>query len=433
MKKLLLLLSLILSLKGFSQVSIDSLKEAIDDHKMKISAFDERLSTDESDLQKLTKIKFSGYVQAQYDYYDFSPKPTPSNTFYIRRARLKATYEAIDGVKFVLQPDYATNNLSLKDAYVVLNDRWTKTFSIWAGQFNRPDYEVEYSSSQREVLERSRMIRTLYPGEREIGVKLEANPQNIPFKFQLAALNGNFTGNSAKDGKDAKDIDNGKDLMARAVYSFKFPKCGLGVDFGLNGYYGSVQTKDSKYVLNSENKLDSATTGSYLPKKWAGAEMQFYWDFLGGMALKGEYIMGQISTIGTSTTTVTQIGGTNSTTSSGGTTTTTRTDSSSTTKTVITPNKTRNFSGYYVYFIKNIGLKNQLVVKYDNYDPNASLSGDKAKSEIYYNTLTLAWQYYFDENLRITASYEIPMNEKNATTPKEILDNTFSVRIQAKF
>ena len=50
------------------------------------------------------------------------------------------------------------------------------SLSLWAGQFNRPNYEVEYSSSQREVLERSRVIRTIYPGEREVGAKLEFTP-----------------------------------------------------------------------------------------------------------------------------------------------------------------------------------------------------------------------------------------------------------------
>ena len=430
MKKFLIILSLALGMKGFSQVNIDSLKESIDDHKMKLSAFDERISTIESDLHKLTKIKLSGYIQAQYDYYFFSPKPTPTNTFYLRRARLKVSYEGIEGVKFVLQPDYSTNNLSLKDAYVVLNDRWLKTFSLWAGQFNRLNYEVDYSSSSREVLERSRVIRTLYPGEREIGVKLEANPPKLPFKFQLAAFNGNFNG---KDGKDAKDIDNGKDLMARAVYSLKFPKLGIGIDLGLSGYYGSATTKDSKYVLNSKNILDSVTIGDLLTRAWLGAELRFYWDFLGGLSIKGEYLMGQNAVSGTSTTTVTQTGGTAGTTNSGGTITTTTTDQSSTTKLVTTPNKIRQFSGYYIYLVKNIGKRNQMVVKFDNFDPNTKLSGDAAKSELYYYTLTFAWQYYFDDNIRLTLSYEMPMNETNATTKKDILDNTLSLRLQAKF
>lgn len=430
MKKTLLILGLLIAANGFAQVNIDSLKESIDDHKMKLSAFDERLMAAESELYKLTKIKLSGYIQAQWDYYDFETKPVPNNTFYLRRARIKFTYEGIDGVKFVLQPDFSTNNLSLKDAYAVINDRWLHTFSIWAGQFNRPSYEVEYSSSQREVLERSKVIRTLYTGEREVGVKLEANPQKLPLKFQFAAFNGNFNG---KDGKDAKDNDNWKDMMARLVYSFKLPKAGIGIDLGINGYYGTTKTNASKYVLNSENVLDSVTVGDLLKRKWMGAEMQFYWDLLGGLAIKGEYLFGQNASLGTSTTTVTQSGGTPGTTNSGGTVTTTTTGQSSTTKTVVTPNKTRQFSGFYVYLIKNIGKKHQFIARFDGYDPNTKLSGDNAKSELNYYTLDFAWQYYFDENIRITLMYDMPFNEKNSTAPDQIKDNTISIRIQAKF
>ncbi len=52
--------------------------------------------------------------------------------------------------------------------------------------------------SQREVMERSRVIRTIYPGEREVGAKLEFTPVKVPLKLQFAVLNGNFTGRPAK-------------------------------------------------------------------------------------------------------------------------------------------------------------------------------------------------------------------------------------------
>ena len=52
-----------------------------------------------------------------------------TNSFYLRRARVKFTYETLEGVKFVIQPDFAVDKVSLKDAYVVLNDRWFQTYS----------------------------------------------------------------------------------------------------------------------------------------------------------------------------------------------------------------------------------------------------------------------------------------------------------------
>jgi phosphate-selective porin len=385
------------SLYGFSQAPADTLQEKLTSIDGKINALDERVAVNESDLGKLTKIKVSGYIQAQFiNYQDGLLKNNDANnTFFVRRARLKVTYQATDGLKFVLQPDFATGNLSLKDAYAVATLPKLRSLALWAGQFNRLNYEVEYSSSQREVMERSRVILNLYPGEREVGAKLEFTPVTLPLKLQVALLNGNFTGNQLND------VDSKKDLMARATYSLKFPGAGVGIDFGAHVYYGGLMAKN-KYILNYENVLDSTSSnnGTYMDKKWGGAEMQVYFDVLGGLALKGEYLAGKNAYAG---------------------------DSKS------NPNKTKQFSGYYVYLIKNIGLKNQLVGRYDYFDPNTKLSGDAAGKDIYYKTLAVAWQFYLNENIRLSAQYTMPVNETNAANPNDIADNVFTLRMQAKF
>src|SRR4030043_627216 len=269
------------SLYGYSQVHVDSLSEQVAIQEGKINALDERVLLNEGDLEKLRKIKVSGYVQAQFDHYQEGADPL--NTFYIRRARVKFTYKATDGVKFVIQPDLSTGGFSLKDAYAVVNIPKLGGLTLWAGQFNRPNYEVEYSSSQREVLERSKVIRTIYPGEREIGAKLEYVPIAIPLKLQLAVLNGNFT------GKEAKDADKKKDIMARATYSFNLPGAGIGIDLGMHGYYGSLMAK-TNYISDYEARLDSITAnlGTFYGKQWLGGEMQVFFDLLGGMSLKRE-------------------------------------------------------------------------------------------------------------------------------------------------
>jgi phosphate-selective porin len=385
------------TLIGYAQTSSDTLREKLETLDGRLNSLDERVTVHESDLGKLNKIKVSGYIQAQFETTPYnSLKPTdPENTFYIRRARVKFTYEAVDGVKFVLQPDFSTGSLSLKDAYAMASLPKISFLSLWAGQFNRPSYEVEYSSSQREVLERSRVIRSIYPGEREVGVKLEFIPLKTPLKMQLAVLNGNFTGNQQKD------VDTRKDLMARAVYSFGFSAAGIGLDIGAHGYYGGLMSK-TKYVSDYTAKMDSSESNykSNLDKQWVGAEIQMFFDILGGMALKGEYLAGKNATAGTS-----------------------KTD----------PYKTRKFAGYYVYFIKNIGKKNQFVARYDYYDPNTRLSGDDAKKEVYYQTLSIAWQYYLNDFIRFSVNYEMPRNETNSTYPKDIRDDVFGIRMQAKF
>jgi hypothetical protein len=208
-------------------------------------------------------------------------------------------------------------------------------------------------------------------------------------------LNGNFT------GSQQKDVDTRKDIMARAVYSLKFSGAGIGIDIGAHAYYGGLMSK-IKYVSDFENKMDSTASNyrSYLDKKWGGIEIQAFFDILGGMALKGEYIAGKNAFVGTS-----------------------KTD----------PYKTRKFAGYYAYFIKNIGKRNQFVARYDYFDPNTSLSGDAVKKDIYYKTLTLAWQYYLNDNIRFSLNYEMPKNETNADYPKDIKDNVFAIRMQARF
>ncbi len=408
MKKLLLIaIFTVLSVYGYSQTQkIDSLKEVIDRQEGKINALDERVLINEADLGKLNKIKVSGYIQAQWESYgaDLEKSNGYNNTFYIRRARIKFTYEALDGVKFVLQPDFSTGNLALKDAYAVVNIPKLKDWTLWAGQMNRPDYEVEYSSSQREVLERSRIIRAIYPGEREIGVKLEYIGSKIPIKFQLMAMNGNFT------AAQAKDVDSKKDIMARLVYSVKLPGAGIGIDLGANGYFGGNLAKTNPYVKNSDGTLDSLkSVWTYLDKNWVGGEMQIFADILGGLAIKSEYMAGINSTPSTVAASATRA------------------------QMLASPNLYNYFSGYYVYFIKNIGSKNQFVAKYDFYDPNTKLSGDAAGNSIYYKTWTLAWQYYLNDFIRITLNYEMPKNEINASNPTEKKDNTLGIRIQAKF
>lgn len=406
MKKLFTILFLIvISLKGYSQTqSLDSLKEVIEKHDGKLNALDDRVLVNEADLSKLNKIKISGYVQAQWEKYGADLEKTNGydNTFFIRRARIKFTYEATDGIKFVLQPDFSTGNLALKDAYVVANIPKLKAWTLWMGQMNRPDYEVEYSSSSREVVERSRYTTTIYPGEREVGAKLEYNGIKVPLLFQLMVMNGNFT------GTQQKDVDSRKDVMARAVYSLKMPNLGLGIDLGPDLYYGGNIAKVNKYVKNSDGTLDSLNNvWRYLNKNWMGGEIRIYSDILGGTSLKAEYMTGINSVASATTGTMAQQ--------------------------IASPNLYNNFTGYYVYLVKNVGPKNQAIARYDYYDPNNKLSGDAAGKSIYYKTWTFAWQYYLNDWIRLSLNYIMPKNEINATNPVDIKDNVLTVRLQAKF
>ncbi len=402
-----------------------TVNEKLSEVNDKVTGITERLATDEADLQKLTKIKISGYIQAQYNKtYSLASAPM-NNYFSLRRARVKFTYEATDGVKFVLQPDFSPQAITLKDAYTVLNDRWTKSFSLWMGKFNRPNYEVEYSSSQREVLERSSVIRAIYPGERAIGAKLEFNPQSLPLHVQLAIYNGadalqikKVDGSFLYDGKNTfvsaadenKDFDNGKDIMLRATYNVRLGNFG-GLDFGAHTYFGSLKSMSTSTLSSDYKTATAANVGDAIKRNWVGGEFQLFADILGGLSVKGEYIAGKNATIGfkpvAAAGTAAAIAG--------------------------LPNFQNNFAGYYLYFIKNLGKKNQFALRYDYYDPNTDVKGkdltaaasiagyanaDKTyakkitTSDLATTTIGLALHHYFDDNLRITLEYDIVQNEK---------------------
>ena len=459
MKRLSLIALMLISAFIFkANAQEQTVKEQLSEVNDKLNGLTERLATDEADLAKLNKIKVSGYIQAQYQYFE-NPGIQPSNYFSIRRARVKFTYEAADGVKFVLQPDFSPGAISLKDAYVILNDRWTKSFSLWAGKFNRPNYEVEYSSSQREMMERSLIIRTLYPGERALGAKLEFNPINIPFHLQFALLNGadgltiNNSAGVNLNNNENKDIDNYKDIMVRATYNLTLGSFG-GLDFGAHGYFGSLKSNAVSTLNSDYTTIKDVNVGDAVKRNWVGGEFQLFADVLGGLSLKGEYIAGKNASMGYSP--VAAVG-----------------------TTAAIPgmaNFQNNFAGYYLYFIKNLGKKNQFAFRYDYYDPNTDISGKdvtitnftptdatvlrtkvSGKSDLATTTFGLALHHYFDDNLRISLDYDIVQNEKvgvNAATglgnytenytkadgTKDVLDysktvnnNMLTLRIQAKF
>jgi hypothetical protein len=468
MRKYTWLLVVFISFLSFnlSAQETENLNEKVTGINDVVTGINERLSTAESDLSKLTKIKLSGYIQTQYQYFE-NPSVQPTNYFSIRRARLKVTYEMVDGIKFVLQPDFAPGALSIKDAYVVLNDRWTKAFSLTVGKFNRPNYEVQYSSSQRELPERSLVIRTLYPGERAIGAKLEYNPLNIPIHAQLALLNGadgltitDIAKNNLNSNEN-KDYDNFKDIMARVTYNLTLGNFG-GLDFGVNGYYGSLKSNAVKTLKSDFTTVSDIKVGDPLKRSWVGGEFQFFADFLGGLSIKGEYITGMNASVGYS-----PVAGIPA--------------SSDGTKPAVAPipgvaNFQNNFSGYYLYFIKNLGKKNQFAFRYDYYDPNTDITGKdikikgftspdattlaskmSGKSDLATTTYGFALHHYFDDNLRITLAYDIVQNETVGATDgvgnltedyskadgtkvlkgldysKVVNNNVLTLRIQAKF
>lgn len=430
---------------GFAQVVDDTTSvERFEELEGKVESLQESSIEVRNIVDALRKFKFSGYVQTQYRATDLINQPYPIGQFsggtfsnnvksqlQLRRGRLKVQYDG-GSTNAVLQIDIGQSGLSVKDAYFAFTEPWIQTFSVQAGIFDRPfGYEISFSSSSRETPERSRIFQTLFPGERDLGVKLVYAPQIGTLSFLRGEV-GVFNGT----GANASEFDNFKDIIGRIGAQFPFDDIATGIDLGVSGYIGKVRSNSPDIYRHTTllggmpgfvKSTDSAHVGRGVTRRYIGIDAQVYYDMplLGGLILRGEYITG------------TQPG-----TASG-------TISPSTQPT--SPLYERKMHGWYVMLVQNLGDQNQIIAKYDVYDPNReaasrdfSTMNTLTVADIKYQTLGLGFIHHWDANIKFTAYYEIVKNEEleaskiDPTSPlftytKDVRDNVFTFRIQYKF
>ncbi|MEI6090460.1 MAG: porin [bacterium] len=418
MKYKLIIMSLIIAFFAmnnpvWSQESDESTK--LEELKGQVEGINENVTTLLTDVTNLKKMKISGYMQVQYEQTQsakglfanpYDAKDLVKGRVRIRRSRLKFAYDA-GLTQVVIQGDFSNEKFELKDAYIKITDPWTKYFALQTGVFNRPNYEVEYSSSQRESMERSTVIKNLYPSERDLGAMLIVNPDDM-FQLQVAAFNNTMLG----DLKQFSPNFNAEKFyyMARLTKQLSFQDAGLGIDFGVSARIGNVVTNTNKVYTSdmaTKPKADSTTyaKGDLLPRTWYGAEAQIYWDFLGGMKLTAEYMMGSnVDELSAATPTGAI--------------------------------RMRDFSGYYVMLVKNVTKDFQVAVKYDSYNPNTKIDAaavDNTK-DLAFSTIGIGLHNYTFDNVRISLWYDM-----NKTTTlaglldKDPLDNLLTFRVQYKF
>ena len=404
----------------------------------------------QSDLSVMSRFKVSGYIQSQFQLADtagiesFAGGNFPAgvdNRFSVRRGRFKLAYDHAFS-QYVIQVDVTEKGVGIKDAYLSFTEPWLQSFAVTAGVFDRPfGYEISYSSSQRESPERSRMFQTLFPGERDLGAKLTFQPPKTS-RFNFIRLDaGLFSG----AGPNVVDFDRYKDFIGRISFNKSSRDEHIKVGAGIS-YYNGGWRQNTPYAYRMTDfgtaasgplygyAADSLTskTGDALRREYFGADAQLVLDLpIGITQLRGEFITGtQPGTDKSSVSPATQPS---------------------------TDAYYRNFMGGYGYLVQNIGqTKNQLVLKYDFYDPNTAVSenqvglasglpkGAKATSasDAAFHTVGFGWIYRFNSQVKITAYYDWVMNEttdniKNASTLKDLStdrqDNVFTIRVQYKF
>ncbi len=424
------------------QEAVDKeMKNRIDEIEGKLAGIEESYLETKATVNKLAKLKVSGYMQAQFQVAETIGVQTSmagskfDNTnqskFLIRRGRIKFDYN--NGLsKYVLQFDASSAGFEIKDAYIMFTEPWLKKFTGTMGIFDRPfGYEISYSSSMRESPERSRIYQTLFPKEREIGAMLKFSDDK-GFMQYLNVKAGVFNGMTPLQ----LDIDKRKDVIGRIGFELPFKDRGMAVDGGFSGYYGAVTNTDTtkgglSYAMEGNKFIEkSGTKDSVFVRQYMGFDLQCYYDipFIGGLTLRGEYLWGiQPGTSSSSSFYQPSKGG--------------------------APNGSvysRKFNGYYVYWVQCWGEKIQSVLKYDLYDPNTDVEGDNIglsgtftkSTDVMFKTFGAGLIYYWDANLKFMFYYDMPINEKSAnlksTDPykdysKDLRDNVFTLRLQYKF
>lgn len=432
--------NLVLALVCVSSISAFSQEEKVDT----LNVHEQRITSVEDGIIQIKKLKFSGYIQAQWQSTQVdslgkgtkdmkvgtaknAAETTNYNRYGIRRGRLKATYDDL-GCQGVIELDINEKGVAVKDAYLNVLDPWIGYFAVKGGVYDRPfGYEVAYSSSKLESPERSRITQTLFPDEKDLGGMLTLQaPKTSPWSV-LKLEAGLFAGNGI-----SQDTKSKKDFIGHLTYNNVGANFKYG--FGVSLYEGSI-LQPTKFVYSMNNgafAVDSAASNKngFAKREYIGFDGQFTLDSeLGISSVRAEYIFG------------TQPGSSTSSNSPNATT-------------VVTADTyLRKFRGGYVHFIQDIaGTKHSFIVKYDWYNPNTDVSGKNVGSaltatqktakniatglaDIAYSTLGLGYMYRMTNNVRLMAYYDIVSNAKSSLKGyfNNVSDNLFTLRLQYKF
>lgn len=399
-------------------------------------------------IKRFENLRFSGYLQSQFQVIskagaktygggDFSEHS--NSRFMLRRARMKMDYLAVSNqglpkALFTFQIDATERSVRVRDMFIRIFETKKNNFSLTTGVFARPfGYEVNLSSSYRETPERGRMSQILLPSERDLGVMVSYDPQkkdghnhfvkdgHLHFiKVDAGLFNGPGLSSTM-------DFDSKKDLIGRITLK-PVRKKQVELSGGLSILYGGwEQLSKFKYRIQKLPSGDNSFTvdsslsniGKTAPRHYYGADLQIKWIHKWGVTeWRAEYWNGKQS----------------------GTTKTTANPETL----PIVPTYVRDFNGAFFYFLQDIvNPKNQVMVKYDWYDPNTKVSSKEIgkpgtslfEGDIKFSTLGLGFSRQLTTNVKLVLYYEIVTNEKTllAGYTEDLKDNLLTARLQFRF
>lgn len=372
------------------------------------------------------KLKVSGYIQSEIEIAGKDGKTkTGQNTSWmdamdsgdnflrygLRRSRLKIQY--IKGMaKGVFEMDISEGGVKPKNAFLQMDVApWlsiqTGLVTLWYG------HEVGYSSSELEVLERSKWVQDLFPDEKDLALRVSLKAlKGSKFEgldLDLGLLSGNAI-NKTPDGR--------VNFLGRLGYKHSLDK--MKYAFGFSYYHGQTNNASNIWyeVHNNQWVGDSVKANKKNIRQYLGLDAQFGFQTSWGWTnIQAEYTLGKQPSQKSSL----------------------KSPSGNTYSSDNAFAYNRKFMGCYIYLIQDIStLPLSAIFKWAYTDNNRQLSGNEItnKGDLAYNDFAIGLMYRINPCLKLTALYDIVSNEQSNQISgynTDLKDNIFTLRLQYKF
>ncbi|MFC4211474.1 porin [Pedobacter lithocola] len=395
--------------------------------------------------KKYGSLSFSGYLQPQFqaaqtngtqaEYQGGNFGEFTNNRFRLRRGRLRADYMLLtdDGAPstyFVLQFDGTEQGVAVRDFWGRYYENEWKILAVTLGLSGRPfGNELQLSSSVREAPERGRMSQILMKTERDLGVTFTLNPRWKDAKLKNVSLDFGIYNGQGLAGPG--EFDNSKDFILRLSHkTYKFQKFSIaggistlqgGLNHRLPVSYKMEKNNNSWYMAkdSSASKINKVA-----PRRYYGADIQLATNT---ESWKSEFRAEVISGLQTGTSTTSTTPGSYPV------------DDNS----IALPYYTRPFNGAYFTFVQTLNsTSNQLIFKYDWYDPNSKVKGQAistnaglSPADIRFHTFGFGFLHHFNMHFKAVLYYDVIKNESTQMTDytRDRKDNVLTLRTQFYF
>jgi hypothetical protein len=216
------------------------------------------LQTAISNITRIDKVRFSGYIQARWQGFEEEEERDPDgedgrdplvNTFQVRRVRLNVGFRPAQRIAGRFSFDGGGGGgLSTRDAWAAyyFTGNPATGYAVQFGQMNPPfGFEIIQSTGVRESPERSRVVQFFFPDERDRGIKI-SSPTGKKVFYEVGVFNGMA---APRTGRNNDDRDRDKNLVGRVRTTLFDGKLDVGVSGEIGTHARNFGEDNAKNAL----------------------------------------------------------------------------------------------------------------------------------------------------------------------------------------